>query len=64
MAKILIVDDEAKIRELIKKYATYEGYICDEAPDGEDAIKLCETKDYDLIIMDVMMNNIDGFEAV
>ena len=38
MAKILIVDDEAKIRELIKKYATYEGYICDEAPDGEDAV--------------------------
>ena len=64
MAKILIVDDEAKIRELIKKYATYEGFICDEAQDGEDAIKLCETNNYDLIIMDVMMPNIDGFEAV
>lgn len=64
MARILIVDDEAKIRELIRKYAAYEGYICDEADDGDIAIQMCEINDYDLIIMDVMMKEINGFEAV
>lgn len=64
MARILIVDDEAKIRELIRKYAAYEGYICDEADDGEAAIQMCEINDYDLIVMDVMMKEINGFEAV
>ena len=63
MAKILIVDDEARIREMIKKYAIYDGHTCDEADSGEMAIDLALNKDYDIIIMDVMMGEVDGFTA-
>ena len=63
MAKILIVDDEARIREMIKKYAIYDGHTCDEADSGEMAIDLALNKDYDIIIMDVMMGEVDGFSA-
>ena len=61
--KILIVDDELKIRELIKKYATFEGYEADEAGDGMEAIEKARTGNYDLIIMDIMMPELDGFSA-
>ena len=63
MAKILIVDDEARIREMIKKYAIYDGHTCDESDSGEMAIDLALNKDYDIIIMDVMMGEVDGFTA-
>lgn len=62
--KILIVDDEEKIRQLIKKYAEFEGYQTDEAQTGMEAIRKCNDNDYDLIIMDVMMPELDGFSAV
>ena len=55
MAKILVVDDEANIRTLIKKYAQYEGYGIVEAVNGIDAIAKCRAEDFDLIVMDVMM---------
>ena len=55
MAKILVVDDEAGIRNIIKKYATFEGYEIAEASDGMQAIDMCRTMKFDLIIMDVMM---------
>ncbi len=61
--RILIVDDEAKIRELLKKYASFEGYDVDEASDGQEAVEKCRKEDYDLIVMDVMMPFIDGFTA-
>ncbi|MBO4229367.1 MAG: response regulator transcription factor [Clostridia bacterium] len=61
--RILIVDDEEKIRELIKKYASFEGYEVDEASDGHEAVEKCRKSDYDLIVMDVMMPFIDGFTA-
>lgn len=65
MEKILIVDDEPKIREVIKEYAEFEGYECDEAEDGMQAIaKVRENNDYDLVIMDIMMPKLDGFMAV
>ena len=64
MARLLIVDDEVKIREMIKKYAVFEGYEVDEAKDGFEAISLCNSKDFDLIIMDVMMPELDGFSTV
>ncbi len=64
MARILIVDDEAKIREMIKKYAVFEGYEVAEAEDGFNAVQLVEKNDYDLIVMDVMMPDLDGFSAV
>lgn len=64
MARILIVDDEEKIREMIRKYAEYEGFEVFEAKDGLEAVTLCQENKYDLVIMDVMMPNLDGFSAV
>lgn len=64
MKKLLIVDDEEKIREVIKEYAEFEGYEADESSDGMDAVKKVKEEDFDLIIMDVMMPKLDGFSAV
>ena len=64
MSKLLIVDDEFRIRELIKKYALYEGHEIDEAENGEQAVLKCRNNNYDLIIMDIMMAVLDGFGAV
>ena len=61
--KILIVDDEALIREVIKEYLLIEGYEVDEASDGEEAVKKALEKDYTLIIMDIMMPHKDGYQA-
>jgi DNA-binding response OmpR family regulator len=63
MQKILIVDDEAKIRAVIKEYAEFSGYETEEAADGMEAVEKCRTGDYALIIMDVMMPRLDGFSA-
>jgi DNA-binding response OmpR family regulator len=63
-SKILIVDDEINIRELIKKYASFEGYYVAEAVDGLEAIEKSKSENFDLIIMDVMMPELDGFSAV
>ena len=62
--KLLIVDDEKRIRALIAKYASFEGYETDEAEDGMQAVAMCRENRYDLIIMDVMMPELDGFSAV
>lgn len=62
--KLLIVDDEARIRTLIGKYAAFEGYETDEAENGMQAVEKCRENDYGLIIMDVMMPELDGFSAV
>ncbi len=64
MTKILIVDDEAKIREMIEKYARHEGFDTAQASDGMEAVEMCENNSYDLIVMDIMMPNLDGFSAV
>lgn len=64
MNKILIVDDESKIREIVKEYATLSGFNVDEASDGLKAIELVKLNDYDCIILDIMMPNIDGFTAL
>ncbi|MBQ9988029.1 MAG: response regulator, partial [Erysipelotrichales bacterium] len=61
MSKILIVDDEEKIRVLIGKYAKFEGYEVVEAKSGIEAITLCESEHFDIIVMDVMMPELDGF---
>ncbi len=63
MAKILIVDDEQKIREVIREYSEFNGYETDEVADGMAAVGLCKLNDYDLIIMDIMMPKLDGFSA-
>lgn len=62
--KILIVDDEAKLRDVLAEYAHFEGYETDEAADGREAIDKCRDNSYDLIIMDIMMPKLDGFTAV
>lgn len=64
MPKILIVDDEIHIRELVKKYATYEKYESDTASNGIEAIEMVKHNEYDLIVMDIMMPELDGFSAV
>jgi DNA-binding response OmpR family regulator len=63
MYKLLIVDDEQKIREVIREYAEFNGYEVAEAENGMEAIGLCKLNDYDLIIMDIMMPKLDGFSA-
>lgn len=63
MVHILVVDDEEQIRNIIKKYATFEGYQVSEAVNGMDAVEICRKKKFDLIIMDVMMPELDGFSA-
>ena len=63
MSRLLVVDDEFGIREIIKKYASFEGYEVEEAADGMEAIDKALSQDFDLIIMDVMMPELDGFSA-
>jgi two-component system, OmpR family, response regulator ResD len=60
---ILIVDDEEKIRAIIRKYAEFEGYLVSEAADGMEAVKLCRDRDFDILILDVMMPELDGFST-
>ena len=62
--KLLIVDDEELIRNVIKEYASLEGFEIDEAYDGLNAIDMVKNNDYDLIIMDIMMPKCDGYKAV
>ncbi len=61
--KILIVDDEMHIRNVVREYAEHEGFKADEAADGMEAVAMAKAQDYDLIIMDVMMPRLDGFSA-
>ncbi|HPR23575.1 MAG TPA: response regulator transcription factor [Bacillota bacterium] len=63
MPKLLVVDDEQKIREVIREYSEFNGYEITEAEDGMTAVGLCKLNDYDLIIMDIMMPKLDGFSA-
>ena len=61
--KLLIVDDEAGIRQLITKYAVYEGYEVDQAENGMQAVDKVQGGNYDLVILDIMMPELDGFSA-
>ena len=64
MAKLLIVDDEEKIREMIGKYAVHDGYETVLACDGKQAVELFKKDDFDLVVLDVMMPEMDGYEAL
>jgi len=64
MAKILICDDEAGLRAVIKKYAEFEGHETVEACDGIQAVEACKKESPDTVIMDIMMPEMDGFSAV
>ena len=61
--KVLIVDDEKLIRNIIIEYCNSEGYITDEAENGLDAIEKVKENDYDIIILDLMMPKLDGYSA-
>ena len=63
MYHILVVDDEARIRTIIRKYAEFEGHSVTEACDGMEAVLLCRSQTFDLIIMDIMLPELDGFSA-
>lgn len=63
MSRILIVDDEPDIITLISRYAQREGYEVMTAGDGSEAIEVCQHEDFDLIVMDIMMPDTDGFTA-
>lgn len=64
MYKVLIVDDESKIREIVAKYCNLEGFTSAEAADGFQAIEKVREGSFDIVIMDVMMPELDGFSAV
>lgn len=63
MSKILVVDDEDRIRAIIKKYAEFEGYQIVEAANGMEAIEKCKVEEFDVIILDIMMPELDGFST-
>lgn len=64
MYTVLVCDDEEKIRSLIAKYVTFKGNVAIEASNGAKAIELAKNNDIDIIIMDIMMPQIDGFSTV
>lgn len=64
MIKLLVVDDEKHIREVLREYAEFEGYSVDEACNGLEAIEKCKSETYDMILIDVMMPKLDGFSTV
>ncbi|MBQ9327856.1 MAG: response regulator transcription factor [Solobacterium sp.] len=63
MSRILIVDDEKNIREVVREYALLNGYEADEAEDGLEAVERVKANDYDCVILDIMMPKLDGFSA-
>lgn len=63
MYKILVVDDEEMIRKIIAKYAAFEGHEITEAKDGIEAVNLCKNNNFDIMIIDIMMPELDGFSA-
>ena len=63
MYNILVVDDEIRIRSIIRKYAEFEGHTVTEAGDGMEAVRLARTGEFDIIILDIMMPELDGFSA-
>lgn len=64
MQKILVVDDEKMIRNVIKEYAEFDGFEVTEAEDGMEAVEICRKEDFDLIVMDIMMPRLDGYSAI
>ena len=64
MAKILICDDEPGLRAVIKRYAQFDGHEAAEAGDGAEAVDACKNASFDIVIMDIMMPEMDGFSAV
>ncbi len=64
MSKLLIVDDDIHLRKLVRTYGEVEHYECDEAADGLAALEKLQDGNFDLVILDVMMPGLDGFETL
>ncbi len=64
MNRMLVVDDEENIRQIIRKYALHEGFQVDEASNGAEAVDLCRQNEYSIVIMDIMMPVMNGFDSV
>ncbi len=64
MARLLIVDDDMRLRRLVRTYAQLENYQCQEADSGWEALRLLKAQEFDLIVLDVMMPGLDGFETL
>lgn len=62
--KILVVDDESAISDIIKFNFEKEGYLVETACNGKEAIALAKENNYDLILLDIMMPKLNGFEAL
>jgi two-component system OmpR family response regulator len=63
-ARVLVVDDEPAIRALIAKIVERAGYVVDSARDGAEAIEKLEASQYDVLVIDLMMPNVDGYDVV
>jgi len=61
--QILVVDDEDRIRRLLRMYLEREGYLIEEAEDGEKALQMALDKNYDLILLDLMLPGMDGLDV-
>jgi two-component system nitrogen regulation response regulator NtrX len=64
MAKILLIDDEASIRNTLKEILEYEKYEVEEASNGEEGLKMIENQQFDLVLCDVKMPKMDGLELL
>ncbi|MDO4960602.1 MAG: response regulator transcription factor [Eubacteriales bacterium] len=63
MPRILVVDDEPDICQMIRRYAEHDGYETVGVSDGTEAVDICQKEDFDIIIMDIMMPDMDGYAA-
>lgn len=63
MNRLLVVDDEIKIRTVIREYAEFNDFVVDEAADGLEAVNKVKENNYDIIVMDIMMPKLDGYSA-
>ncbi|MBE6879205.1 MAG: response regulator transcription factor [Ruminococcaceae bacterium] len=63
MYNILVVDDEANIRNVIKEYCEFEGFSVTEATDGREAVQMCRSQKFDVVVLDVMLPTMDGFSV-
>lgn len=61
---VLVVDDEDALRSVLSTELLSEGYVVDTAPDGDDAIAILQQKAFDLVLLDIKMPRVDGFEVL
>ncbi len=63
MPKLLVVDDEERIRDIVREYAEFNEFQVAEAADGMEAVETVRREDFDIIVMDIMMPKLDGYSA-